>query len=70
MARKRVSISILLCALVVGLLGWLSWKPQEEMVLPSPSSLRDDVQYFAPGPDFPLANEEPALAENPAPAGR
>ena len=40
------------------------------MTLPSPRYLKDDVQYFAPGPDFPLANEEAALAENQAPAGR
>ena len=40
------------------------------MTLPSPRYLRDDVQYFAPGPDFSLANEEAALAENQAPAGR
>jgi hypothetical protein len=40
------------------------------MTLPSPRYLRDDVQYFAPGPDFAFANEEAALAENQAPAGR
>jgi hypothetical protein len=34
------------------------------MTLPSPRYLRDDVQYFAPGHDFPLANEEAALLEN------
>lgn len=34
------------------------------MTLPSPRYLKDDVQYFAPGHDFPLANEEAALAEN------
>lgn len=40
------------------------------MTLPSPRYLKDDVQYFAPGNDFPLANEEAALAENQGPAGR
>lgn len=40
------------------------------MTLPSPRYLKDDVQYFAPGPDFPLANEEAALAENQGPVGR
>jgi hypothetical protein len=40
------------------------------MTLPSPRYLKDDVQYFAPGPEFPLANEEAALAENQGPAGR
>ena len=34
------------------------------MTLPSPHYLKDDVQYFAPGPDFPFANEEAALLEN------
>ena len=34
------------------------------MTLPSPRYLKDDVQYFAPGHDFPLANEEAAMAEN------
>ena len=36
------------------------------MTLPSPRYLQDDVQYFAPGFDFPLANEEAAMAENQA----
>jgi hypothetical protein len=36
------------------------------MTLPSPRYLKDDVQYFAPGHDFPLANEEAAMAENAA----
>lgn len=33
------------------------------MTLPSPYYLRDDVQYFAPGPDFKLANEAAALQQ-------
>ncbi|MEK6247247.1 MAG: hypothetical protein N2C12_03650 [Planctomycetales bacterium] len=28
--------------------------------LPSPYYLQDDIQYFAPGPEFPLANEAAA----------
>jgi hypothetical protein len=40
------------------------------MTLPSARYLKDDVQYFAPGPDFPLANEAAALAENQGPVGR
>ena len=28
--------------------------------LPSPFYLDDDIQYFAPGPEFPLANEAAA----------
>jgi hypothetical protein len=31
--------------------------------LPSPFHLSDDVQYYAPGPEFKLANEAAALAE-------
>jgi hypothetical protein len=31
--------------------------------LPSPFHLTDDVQYYAPGPEFKLANEAAALAE-------
>jgi hypothetical protein len=30
--------------------------------LPSPYHLTDDVQYYAPGPEFKLANEAAALA--------
>jgi hypothetical protein len=31
--------------------------------LPSPYHLTDDVPYYAPGPEFKLANEAAALAE-------
>jgi hypothetical protein len=31
--------------------------------LPSPYHLSDDVQYYAPGPEFKLSNEAAALAE-------
>jgi hypothetical protein len=31
--------------------------------LPSPYHLSDDVQYYAPGPEFKLANEAAAQAE-------
>ena len=31
--------------------------------LPSPYHLTDDVQYYAPGPEFKLANEAAALQE-------
>lgn len=31
--------------------------------LPSPFHLTDDVQYYAPGPEFKLSNEAAALAE-------
>lgn len=40
------------------------------MTLPSGRYLKDDVQYRAPGPDFPFANEEAALAESAAPPGQ
>ncbi len=32
-------------------------------VLPSPNHLRDDIQYFPKGPQFPLANELNAMSE-------
>ena len=31
--------------------------------LPSPYHLSDDVEFYAPGPEFKLANEAAALAE-------
>lgn len=34
--------------------------------LPSPYYLKDDVQYYAPGPEFKLSNEAAALAEQKA----
>lgn len=34
--------------------------------LPSPYHLTDDVQYYAPGPEFKLSNEAAALAEQKA----
>ncbi len=40
------------------------------MTLPSPRYLQDDAQFFAPGHDFKFANEEAALAEGQAQAGR
>ena len=30
-------------------------------MLPSPTYMSDDVQYFAPGPEFKLANEAAAM---------
>ncbi|MCA9229304.1 MAG: hypothetical protein KDA57_01525 [Planctomycetales bacterium] len=34
--------------------------------LPSPTYLSDDVQYYAPGPEFKLAREAAALKEQAA----
>lgn len=34
--------------------------------LPSPYYLSDDVQYYAPGPEFKLAREAAAMQENSA----
>lgn len=31
--------------------------------MPSPYYLKDDVQYFAPGPEFKLANEAAAMKQ-------
>lgn len=36
---------------------------QVGQVLPSPNHLRDDIQYFPKGPQFPLSNELNAMSE-------
>jgi hypothetical protein len=64
MTCVRVRVSILLCICLASLLGWLGWQ-RPAMNLPSPGSNKDDVQYFAPGPDFPLADEEVPLERMP-----
>ena len=64
LSRPRPSVRRLAawCALAV---GWLlpSTGCQVEyagMTLPSGKYMHDDVQYFAPGPDFPWANTQAA----------
>jgi hypothetical protein len=58
---KRVRASLLIFLSLAGVLAASVGKGvtvPSDMVLPSPRSCVDDVQYFAPGYDFPLANEE------------
>ena len=62
MSKARTLIPILLGTCLLCLLGWLA-EPPESIVLPSAIHNRHDVQYFAPGPDFPLANEEAAVVD-------
>ena len=55
----------LVCGLLV-LLGAASTGCQMDIAgqtLPSPYYLTDDVQYYAPGPEFKLAREAAALEE-------
>lgn len=47
---------------IVGAMGAVGCQTyQNGQVLPSPYHLRDDVQYFPKGPQFPLANELSAM---------
>jgi len=63
-SRKTLRKSI--ACLVLAALGTLAGCQSERagLTLPSPFYLRDDVQYFAPGPDFKLANEAAALQQS------
>jgi hypothetical protein len=63
MSMVRARAMLLICLGLFGLVGWVNW-PGEEITLPTIRSCVDDVQYFAPGPDFPLADEEAALDEH------
>ncbi len=68
MAVREVILAALLALAVAGSI--LATGCQVEMggmTLPSGRYLSDDVQYFPPGPRFPLANEEAALEEAAAP---
>lgn len=71
MAAARFARVLLVVFCLGGALGSIGCQVEVAgMTLPSPWYLHDDVQYYAPGPDFPLANEEAALAENQGPVGR
>ncbi len=64
--QSRKTVRAALASLVLAALGWLAGCQVDRagMTLPSPYYLRDDVQYFAPGPDFKLANEAAALRQS------
>jgi hypothetical protein len=60
-AAKRRLVAAILCSAATLLTGC-----QVEMAgvtLPSPYYLSDDVQYYAPGPEFKLAREAAAIQE-------
>ena len=59
----RVSArSALLCASVALVLSSTGCQTYElGQVLPSPGFLRDDIQYFPPGPEFKLSREAAAM---------
>ena len=66
MTAIRLVRALLLSVCLCGILGSLGCQVDlAGMTLPSPRYLDDDVQYFVPGPDFPLANEEAAMQEVP-----
>jgi hypothetical protein len=68
MKSARFARLILTAIGLVGTLGSIGCQVDTAgMTLPSPRYLHDDVQYFAPGHDFPLANEEAAMAESEGP---
>jgi hypothetical protein len=55
------SLILLGSMVVLGSTGCQTY--QLGQVLPSPNHLRDDIQYFPKGPQFPLANELNAMSE-------
>jgi hypothetical protein len=57
----RVGLMVLVGSMALGSTGCQTY--QLGQVLPSPNHLRDDIQYFPKGPQFPLANELNAMSE-------
>ena len=62
-STKRRRLRIMLAGLVLfGCLGAVGCQSDfSGQTLPSPWYLTDDVQYFAPGPEFKLAREAAAM---------
>lgn len=63
-ANKTLRPSLGVAALVLAAAGVASTGCQVDVggqMLPSPYYLKDDVQYYEPGPEFKLANEAAAL---------
>jgi hypothetical protein len=62
---KRSSRPVVACGLLFAACGALTGCQIDVagQTLPSPYHLTDDVQYYAPGPEFKLANEATALAQ-------
>ena len=64
MMISRRSLQTILCGCALGLTAVCSTGCQVSIggqTLPSPFYIDDDVQYFAPGPEFKLANEAAAM---------
>lgn len=57
---RNTGLALLLSLLAVGPLAGCQVSTNGQ-TLPSAEYLTDDVQYFAPGPEFILANEAAAL---------
>jgi len=67
-SHSQRRLSTMLCGLVV-LVSLAATGCQMDIAgqtLPSPYYLSDDVQYYAPGPEFKLAREAAALKEQSA----
>jgi hypothetical protein len=56
---RRYILGAVLAGVSLGNIGCQTY--QIGQVLPSPYHIRDDIQYFPKGPDFPLANELNAM---------
>ena len=59
---KRQICAVVVSILTVPLFSGCQTAVQEQQ-LPSPSYMTDDVQYYAPGPEFKLAREAAELEE-------
>ena len=60
--RRRPLLNLLIGLTIVTCLGMTGCQVQTGgQTLPSPTYWTDDVQYFAPGPEFKLANEAAAM---------
>lgn len=61
---RTLRTGLCLMTLTAGALGSVGCQTyQLGQILPSPGHLRDDIQYFPKGPDFPLANELNAMSD-------
>ena len=60
--RQKTRSLLAVLGIAVTMLGTGCQVHMGGQTLPSPYYLQDDVQYFAPGPEFKLANEAAAIA--------
>ena len=59
--QRRLKTFLWGCSLVVATVGTGCQSHLGGQILPSPYYHEDDVQYFAPGSEFPLAEEAAAM---------